>query len=115
MNIWLSSNKRLFSLLCISVGFSYILTFTGCGLVMHGRYQDISIESVPSGATVKVDRWTNSGNVTTPVTLPLYRGRGHSIHFSKDGYEITNDAVTSRRSAWFWLNITSSSVCGLHN
>ena len=105
MNIWLSSNKRLFTLLCIFIGFSYILTFTGCGLVMHGRYQDIPIESVPSGATVKVDKWTELGDITTPVTLPLYRGRSHTIHVSKEGYEENNAAVISHTSAWFWWNI----------
>jgi hypothetical protein len=85
MNYWLLSNKRLFSLLCILVGLSFILTSTGCGLVMHGRYQDIPVESIPSRATVKVDSWTELGDVTTPVTLPLYRGRSHTIHISKEG------------------------------
>jgi len=105
MNTWLLSNKRLLTFLCAFVGLIFTLTYTGCGLVMHGRYQDVPIESIPGGATVKVDSWTELGDVTTPVTLPLYRGRSHTIHISKEGYEGENAVVTSHRSAWFWWNI----------
>ena len=57
---------------------------TGCGTVMHGTHQDISLSSNPQGAKVETSPATNT--FTTPATVTLERNREYVLTFSKEGY-----------------------------
>jgi len=109
MNIRLSSNKKLFSLICILVGFSYTLTFTGCATIVHGRYQDIGIASTPSDANARLDSMT----VKTPSTLHLKRNQSYSVNIEKEGYESASATFTSHLSGWLWGNVLFGGLIGL--
>lgn len=56
----------------------------GCGTVMHGTHQDISISSGPQGA--KVETSPEAGTYTTPATLTLQRNHEYVLTFTKAGY-----------------------------
>jgi hypothetical protein len=53
----------------------FCLTATGCGYVLRGSTQKVTIDSSPSGAQVQVDGATHK----TPVELELARGRHHTV------------------------------------
>jgi hypothetical protein len=58
---------------------------TGCGTLFTGTTQSVQINSVPSGANIKVNG-VDRGQTPTPVTLQK-GATGQMITVSKDGYE----------------------------
>jgi len=70
----------------------------GCGTIIHGGTQDVSVTSEPSGATVEVD---GSEIGETPVTRSLDRGSQHTVEISMDGYE--SEQISIRKSASGWV------------
>ena len=62
-----------------------VLTFflQGCGTLIHGTRQNITINSNPSGAKVAIGRL----KVRTPATVSLARRRNYIITAKKEGYE----------------------------
>ena len=77
------------------------LIASGCASMVNGRYQEVPVDSFPSGAKVAV----NCGDIshdggTTPATIKLQRGAEHcAIVLTKDGYaarKIEFDHVLSR-------------------
>ena len=67
------------ALLCIFCLFS----FSGCGVVLNGSTQLISIRSTPSGSTVDIEGET----YTTPAEAELERNQNYIVTISKEGYE----------------------------
>ena len=59
-------------------------SLSGCGAIIHGTRQDISVQSDPAGASVTT---TEASTVTTPATLNLERKRSYVLTFSAPGYE----------------------------
>lgn len=57
---------------------------TGCGSIIHGSKQQVSFDSNPQGATVKL---TNGTRLTTPQTVELRRAEDHTVTIEKEGYE----------------------------
>jgi len=73
----------------------------GCATVAHGPFQEIRVESVPSGADVRID--TRVAGVT-PTTVRIARGRtGTVVHLSKDGF--TSLDVPLKRGVSRWLAV----------
>ena len=55
-----------------------------CANVMHGKTEEISVTSNPSGADVTL----NNGMIgVTPFTITVPRERNLVFHFSKEGYQ----------------------------
>ena len=80
-----------------------LLVLLGCATIMQGTAQQVSISSVPTGATVTVD--TTSYGVT-PVTVRLSRKDRHTIKIHLDGYEpyeltTVQEAENRWRSTYF--------------
>jgi hypothetical protein len=71
---------------------SIVCSFTSCGTIINGTRQDVSVTTIPTGATVSdgVQSWT------TPVVISLARKRDHILTISKDGYE--TQAVIIKRA-----------------
>ena len=57
---------------------------TGCGTIVHGSKQQVSFDSNPQGATVKL---TDGTHLTTPQTAELRRAQDHIVTIEKEGYE----------------------------
>jgi hypothetical protein len=86
------------------------LTASACGTIMHGASQDLGITSAPSGAQIAID---NQSRGVTPMVANLSRKQNHIIHFTMDGYQAVDIAVTRSVSGWVWGNIVFGGVVGL--
>lgn len=78
---------RQMRLSSIAHGVAWVLTcssFIGCGSIIHGTRQQVSIDTNPPGALVK---FTNGTHLTTPQTVELRRSQDHIITIEKDGFE----------------------------
>ena len=81
--------------LAVLVGVMWIVTcsvLTGCGSIIHGSKQQVSFDSNPQGATVKL---TNGTSLTTPQTVELRRAEDHTVTIEKEGYE--TERITLKR------------------
>lgn len=82
----------------------------GCGTIIHGGSQDVSVTSDPSGATVEIDG-TEVGD--TPITKSLDRGSQHTIELSMEGFEDEQVIVEKNVSGWVAGNILFGGLIGL--
>jgi len=82
----------------------------GCGTIIHGTTQDVSIASSPSGASVTVD---GADIGETPITQSLDRGNQHTIELNLDGYESESIIVNKGTSGWVVGNIVFGGLIGL--
>lgn len=87
-----------------------VLLTVGCGTIINGSTETISINSNPAGATVAIE---GHGTVVTPTTLDLKRNKTHTLHFSLDGYENQTTTVKSGISGWVFGNIIFGGIIGL--
>ncbi len=90
----------------------------GCSTLLHGRYQEVALESNPPGATATIvptlsERGTNyldptkQYTVTTPATVRLRRDNTYRVDMQKPGYKLS---TTKLVSSYDWLN--APVVCG---
>ena len=77
------------------------LTLCGCGTVIHGGRQKITIQSEPSGAMVR----TETSSERTPGALELSRRTDHTLIISKEGFQPCEVEINRRTSPWLWGNI----------
>ena len=82
----------------------------GCGTIIHGGGQDVSVTSDPSGATVEIDG-TEVGD--TPVTRSLDRGSQHTVAISMDGFETEQVTIQKSVDGWVAGNIVFGGLIGL--
>ena len=61
----------------------FLFSFSGCGVVLNGSTQLISIRSTPPGSTVDIEGET----YTTPAEAELERNQNYIVTISKEGYE----------------------------
>lgn len=67
-----------------------LLSLSGCGALLHGGKQEVTFDSKPPGATVKLD---NAVEFLTPHTMALSRSSNHHATFTRDGYEPQHIAI----------------------
>lgn len=82
----------------------------GCGTIIHGTTQDVSVSSSPSGAEVIID---GADVGETPITQSLDRGSQHTIELSLEGYESESIIVNKGVSGWVIGNIVFGGLIGL--
>lgn len=82
----------------------------GCGTIIHGGGQDVSVTSDPSGATVEIDG-TEVGD--TPVTRSLDRGSQHTVAISMDGFQTEQVTIQKSVDGWVAGNIVFGGLIGL--
>ena len=63
----------------------------GCATITRGTTQEIAVDSTPQGARVET---TGGAAYTTPFAVKLKRNIGHSLAFSKAGYQPAKAVVT---------------------
>jgi hypothetical protein len=72
------------SLRCLHSAILFMLSLSGCGVILHGGKQEVTFDSRPPGATVKLD---NAVQFLTPHTIALPRSSNHHATFTKDGFD----------------------------
>jgi hypothetical protein len=87
-----------------------LVPLAGCGTIMHGSTQDVSIASQPSGAEIRVN---GIQNAETPALLVLERKRSHTLELTLDGYEPHQMQLQRSTSGWVWGNIVFGGLIGL--
>lgn len=90
-------------LICLAV------FLVSCATIATGRYQTVSFNSEPSGATVIVGGRTLG---KTPLTIPLERKGEQAMIFEKEGYESVTMPLTTSINGWFWGNILTGGLLG---
>lgn len=107
--------KLIKKLLCLIL----IIILSACGTIIHGRSQDLSIVTRPSGAIAKVD----DKQCTTPCSLKVSR-KTTSVQISKDGHESTINVDRSLNGFSLFFDIVMGTFVfatidtilgGLHN
>jgi hypothetical protein len=97
---------------------SALVLLGGCATMIHGPYQDVTVDSNPPGATATVtatlcERGTNfldpkrTYTVTTPATVRLRRDNTYRVDVQKAGYKTASEKVLSSYD-WVWAPV----VCG---
>ena len=94
---------------------------SGCATIVARTSQEITITSVPEGASVKINNKAgaavHSGN--TPMTVTLKKGRGYfkpesyRVHIEKDGYRTQDFYVRGEVNGWYFGNIIFGGLIGL--
>ena len=67
-----------------------IITLGGCATIVRGGSEDITITTVPSGATVAL---SNGITCTSPCALEVSRKHDLMVTITKDGYKELNTAM----------------------
>lgn len=62
----------------------FMLSLSGCGTILHGGKQEITFDSKPPGATVRLNQ---AIQFLTPHTVALSRSSTHHATFTRAGYE----------------------------
>jgi hypothetical protein len=83
---------------------------SGCGTIINGSSQQVSIASTPSGADVIID---GADVGETPITQKLSRKDQHTIELRLDGYESESIIVNRGVSGWVVGNIVLGGLIGL--
>lgn len=95
----------------VGVGFllALVALSSGCATIVNGKTQEISIASVPPGATVMID---GTQTVLTPTKVALRRNKDYVLTFMKDGYQTQVVPVTGVLSGWLLGNIVFGGLIG---
>jgi len=87
-----------------------IFIFVGCATIVKGRFQKISVSSVPSDVWVRVDgqQIKTPGVVTLDTTRTMY-----VLEFEKEGYETMQFKIKRTLSGWLFGNIIFGGIIGV--
>lgn len=95
--------------LLVAITFCSFTGFGGCASIIHGGSQNVSFDSSPPGATVRLG---NGMRFTAPKTVSLPRGKDQIVTFEKEGYKQEQVTITREFNAVptilgniFWLVI----------
>ncbi|MFM8359382.1 MAG: hypothetical protein ACKOET_12605 [Verrucomicrobiota bacterium] len=93
---------------------------TGCASIVDGRPKKISLQSEPTGATVKVldAKGVEVASGTTPTTFRLKRGAGYfksasyRVVVAKEGHRPVEVAITGEMNGWYFGNFLFGGLIG---
>jgi len=113
----MNRSRQLFVSWCLIFGF--VLAIVGCASIVSGTRQNIVINSVPSGAQVKIVRFgaTQAKVVDwegmTPSIVPLKRKYDYLVNVSVQGYKTAEVILESGSNGWVWGNLVFGGIIGL--
>ncbi len=87
----------------------FSLLIAGCASIMSGTTQQITFQSTPDGATVKVN---GKPLGRTPLTIQLDKEKSQSLTVEKEGYKTFTTSMDTKLDPWFWGNIVLGGVIG---
>lgn len=76
--------------------------FVGCASIIRGKEQNVSINSDPAGAQVKIN---GAPKGYTPVVVPISRRDVPTVTIEADGYKTYEIALNRTHSPWAMLNL----------
>lgn len=89
---------------------TFITSFiTGCATIVSGTTQQVTFQSTPEGATVKLNGRPLG---KTPLTIQLDREDGQILTIEKEGYKTFSTSMDTRLEPWFWGNIITGGLIG---
>jgi hypothetical protein len=80
---------------------SLLLVLSGCGTMMNGLGQDVTITSNPGNGTAYVD---GKEVGMTPVSVRMSRKHAHVVRVEQPGYYPAEASVTQSNSDWILAN-----------
>jgi len=83
----------------------------GCATIVTSDMVDVSLATSPPGAKAQVNGQTYS--TTSPVSIPVRRGKEPTIHVEKEGYEPQDIKLTREFGGWVWGNLLFGGIIGL--
>jgi len=84
--------------------------FAGCAYFINGKFQEMSISSSPSKATIFI----NGREVgRTPVIYALRRNVDTSIEIQLEGYKPYEILLNKKISNWFWFDLLFWGIIGI--
>lgn len=86
------------------------LVGSGCGTIIQGTSQEVSVSSNPSGAAISINGQQMG---TTPASLNLSRKDRHTVRLDLSGYQPYEMALSRGVSGWVWGNIVFGGIPGL--
>ena len=92
------------ALLVVFAGFS-----SGCATIASGTDQNVSFDSEPEGATVRV-----AGKIIgqTPVSSRLDKKNDQTVSFEMEGYRTVSKSLATKTDPWFFGNIIFGGLFG---
>lgn len=82
---------------------------SGCATVMSGSTQQVTFQSTPDDALVKIDGRPIG---KTPLTVQLDKKAGQTLTIEKEGYKAFSTAMDTTMDSWFWGNIIIGGLLG---
>ena len=104
------ANTIIINSVKVIIAIVFVISLISCALIVHGTFQDIGINSSPSGAKVLID---NSEYGKTPVIAKLSRKIDHIIAIDLEGYEPYEITLTRKVDSWVIGNIVFGGLIGL--
>ncbi|HUP46608.1 MAG TPA: PEGA domain-containing protein [Thermoanaerobaculia bacterium] len=87
------------------------LLLGGCGTILHGRSDDIFVDSNPSGAEARIICIGGSARGTTPAKLTIpRRAHGCNLTVERDGYKAQHIGIERGFSRGYWANFAVGPV-----
>lgn len=86
-----------------------LVAFSGCASIVSGASQQLSFNSEPSGADVKVN---GQKTCTTPCTQMFKRSNSTIVSIEKEGYVSETINPSTGLDSWFWGNIIFGGLIG---
>ncbi len=85
------------------------LYLNGCASIVSGTSQEVSFQTNPDGALVKI---AGKEIGKTPTTVQLDRESGQTLEIAKDGYQPIRMDLKTGIEPWFWGNIIFGGLLG---
>jgi hypothetical protein len=83
---------------------SMLLALSGCGTMMNGLGQDVTITSSPGNGTAYVDGVAVG---MTPVSVHMSRKHAHVVRVEQPGYYPAEASITQSESEWILANMAN--------
>lgn len=98
-----------------------MLTLTSCATIVSKAAYQVSIDSRPEGAMVKIEDETGAEvyRSETPAVVTLEAGGGYfvgkryRVTIAKAGYEVRTISIESTIDGWYWGNLLLGGLIGM--
>lgn len=81
----------------------------GCATIVHGVHQDVSFNSEPASATIRL---AQGGTCVTPCQIEMHRGRDSMVTYTLAGYEPASVYIRSKLNGAIAGNVIAGGLLG---
>ena len=97
------------NILATSLMIVSVILMQGCATIVSGRSQEVTFQSTPDEATVKINGRPIG---KTPLTVELKKEKGQTLIFEKKGYKPFTTEMSTSMNPMFWGNIVLGGLLG---